>query len=60
MPPNLQKRNSEDLILMDCAYWPDHLKELYEKANESLGFFKSDNLTMRKETVEEFPEIERS
>ena len=58
--PKYTKTNSEDFILMDCAHWPDDLREHYEKANEGLGFFKSDNLTMQKKTVTEFPIVKKS
>lgn len=58
--PKYTKKNSEDFILMDCAHWPDDLREHYEKANESLGFFKSENLSMQKKTVTEFPIINKS
>ena len=57
MPPDIQKKNSEDFILMDCTHWSDDLRESYEKANEGLDFFKSDSLTMRKKTVKEFPAV---
>lgn len=58
--PKYTKTNSEDFILMDCAHWPDDLREHYEKANEGIGFFKSDNLTMQKKTVTEFPIVKKS
>ncbi|MGO9581164.1 MAG: hypothetical protein ACLP2P_17350 [Desulfobaccales bacterium] len=58
--PKYSERESEDFILMDCSHWPDDLRENYEKANESLRFFKSDNLTIQRKNVTEFPIIEKS
>lgn len=58
--PKYTTKNSEDLILMDCANWTDDLQEHYEKANEGLKFFKSDSITIRKKTITEFPVIEKS
>ncbi|NTU47358.1 hypothetical protein HGA88_07095 [Candidatus Roizmanbacteria bacterium] len=54
--PKYAKTNSEDFILMDCTDWPDEQRELYEKANEGLGFFKTG--VVEKRTVTEFPVIE--
>ena len=45
---------------MDCAHWPDDLREHYEKSNEDLGFFESDSLTIQKKTVKEFPAVTKS
>ena len=55
--PKYSNRNSEDFILMDCSHWPDDLRGEYEKANEGLGFFKSDNLTIQKKNVQNFPSL---
>lgn len=57
--PKYTKRNSEDFILMDCTNWTDELREHYEKANEVIGFFKSDML-IQKKRVTEFPIINKS
>lgn len=53
--PKFIQTNSEDFILMDCTDWTDDLREHYKKANELLGFFESNSLTMQKKTVTEFP-----
>ena len=53
--PKFTNRNSEDFILMDCSQWSDHLREHYEKANQGLGFFQSDQLVIQRKTVTEFP-----
>jgi len=55
--PKYSKRDAEDFILMDCSHWPDDLRRQYEKANEGLGFFKSDNLTIQKKNVQNFPSL---
>ena len=57
--PKFTETNSEDFILMDCEDWTDELREQYEKANEGLGFFCSDSLTIQKRTVSEFPTVEK-
>ena len=53
--PKYTQTNSEDFILMDCSDWTDDLREHYIKANDGIGFFESDSLTMQKKTVTEFP-----
>lgn len=58
--PKFTSRNSEDFILMDCSQWPDHLREHYEKANEDLGFFQSDQLVIQQKTVTEFPIVKEN
>lgn len=58
--PKYTNSNSEDFILMDCEHWPDDLRESYDKANEGLNFFKSDNLALQKKNVTEFPIVEES
>jgi uncharacterized protein YecA (UPF0149 family) len=58
--PKFSIRNSEDFILMDCSDWPNDLREDYEQANEGFGFFKSENLTIQKKNVKEFPIVEES
>jgi len=55
--PKYSKRNAEDFMLMDCSDWPDDLREEYEKANESHGFFKSANITIQKKSVQNFPTL---
>ena len=58
--PKHSKKNSEDFILMDCNNWTDDLRKDYDKANELLGFYQSDSLTMGKIRMTEFPVIEDS
>ncbi len=58
--PKYAKTNSEDFILMDCTHWPEDRREHYQKVNKTMGFFQSDNLTMRKKTVTEFPTTKNS
>jgi hypothetical protein len=58
--PKFTRMNSEDFVLMDCSYWPDDLREHYEKENEKWGFFKSANLTLHEMKVTEFPVIEKN
>lgn len=58
--PKYTNRNSEDLILMNCEHWTDDLREHYNKANEGIGFFKSESLTMQRLTVTEFPTVKES
>lgn len=58
--PKYSKHNAEDFILMGCSHWPDDLREEYEKANQGLGFFKSDNLTIQKKNVQNFPSLEKA
>jgi len=53
--PKFTVRNSEDFILMDCSDWTNEIKIHYEKANDELGFFKSNDLKMREMKVTEFP-----
>jgi len=55
--PKYTKTNSEDFILMDCDNWTVDHRKRYEKANEGLGFFETDSLTMKKKTVKNFPDI---
>jgi hypothetical protein len=40
---------------MDCSDWTNEIKIHYEKANNELGFFKSNDLKMREMKVTEFP-----
>lgn len=54
--PKYAERNSEDFILLDCSTWSSADKEYYEKANEDLNFFNTDNLSMQRKTSTEFPD----
>jgi hypothetical protein len=40
---------------MDCSDWTNEIRNQYEKANDELGFFKSNDLEMRQMKVTEFP-----
>ncbi len=53
--PKYSRMNSEDFLLMDCSAWTDDLKRKYEKSNESMGFFETENLKMVEKRSIEFP-----
>jgi hypothetical protein len=48
--------NSEDLILMDDAEWPDEQKRKYDEANKELKFFETDTLQKGIIHVKNFPD----
>lgn len=58
--PKFAKTNSEDLILLDCSNWTDEKRKHYEKANEVIGFYKSNKLTIQKKSITEFPSLKKS
>ena len=53
--PKYSRRNSEDFILLDCTDWTNEIKKQFEKENEGLGFFMSENLAIQEKTLREFP-----
>lgn len=40
-PPKYFQTMSEDFALLECEYWPDEQRNMYEEANAHLGFFKT-------------------
>jgi hypothetical protein len=56
--PKFADRNAEDFILMRCENWTDQHRAHYERANQGLNFFTSDELVGREVTVTEFPRAE--
>jgi hypothetical protein len=55
--PKFARKNAEDFILMDCRDWPDERRIHYERANEGLKFFCTDDLVSRPLKAQEFPTL---
>ncbi len=56
--PKFSRSNAEDFILMNCEEWPDETRVHYERANEGINFFNTENLVSRQLTHQEFPSAE--
>ncbi len=58
--PKYSSTIGEDFILMDCQNWPEDRRKDYEEANTVVGFYQSETLTAKRQSVRNFPSSNES